>query len=139
MNLATTHPSHKLAAKRHGPFRVTAVISPVVYRLKIPKQWKQQHLHDVFHANLLPITQYIHNTWPNSTTKKAPFKLIMGHVPSTHQSACPSQLPTIQSRIEKIKEARSTAQEAIVKVQQLLVKNRAGKRMYQPFTLGEKV
>ena len=39
-NLATTHPSHKLAAKCHGPFKITVVISPVVYQLGIPEQWK---------------------------------------------------------------------------------------------------
>ena len=52
-NLATMHPSHKLAAKCHGPFKITMVISPVVYRLEIPKQWKQRRLHDMFHASLL--------------------------------------------------------------------------------------
>ena len=47
------HPSHKLVAKHHGPFKITMVISPIVYQLEIPKQWKQCRLHDVFHASLL--------------------------------------------------------------------------------------
>ena len=38
-------------------------------------------------ASLLPLAQYTLNTWPNATTKKAPFELIMGHIPQVHQSA----------------------------------------------------
>ena len=32
-------------------------------------------------APLLPLAQYTLNAWPNATTKKAPFELIMGHIP----------------------------------------------------------
>src|SRR5262249_55157917 len=49
-NLKTTHPTSKLAPRRYGPFTVTKVISPVVYQLQIPEQWK---IHNVFHASLL--------------------------------------------------------------------------------------
>ena len=35
-NLHTTHPSHKLAPKRWGPFRVVAKINPVTYQLELP-------------------------------------------------------------------------------------------------------
>src|SRR6266576_1412346 len=49
-NLTTTHPTTKLPPKRYGPFKITDVISKVVYRLKLPPQWK---IHNVFHASLL--------------------------------------------------------------------------------------
>jgi Chromo (CHRromatin Organisation MOdifier) domain len=49
-NLKLTHPKAKLNAKRYGPFIVTEEISPVVYRVELPQQWK---IHDVFHASLL--------------------------------------------------------------------------------------
>jgi hypothetical protein len=52
-NLATTHPTVKLAPKRYGPFQISKVISPVVYQLTLPAQWRQRKLHDVFHASLL--------------------------------------------------------------------------------------
>ena len=40
----------KLAPKRHGPFKVTRVLSPINYQLELPPQWK---IHDVFHVDLL--------------------------------------------------------------------------------------
>src|SRR6266566_9161663 len=37
-------------------------------------------------AEWLPIVQYIINSCPSSTTKKTPFKLWMGHIPSAYQA-----------------------------------------------------
>jgi RNase H-like domain found in reverse transcriptase/Integrase zinc binding domain/Chromo (CHRromatin Organisation MOdifier) domain len=50
MNLKLTHLKAKLDAKRYGPFTITKVISPVVFQLELPLQWK---IHNVFHASLL--------------------------------------------------------------------------------------
>jgi hypothetical protein len=49
-NLRLSHPTAKLAPKRYGPFTITHVISPVVYRLELPGHWK---IHNVFHSSLL--------------------------------------------------------------------------------------
>ncbi len=49
-HLCTNQPTAKLAPKRHGPFPIIQVMSPVNYRLKLPTQWS---IHDVFHINLL--------------------------------------------------------------------------------------
>ena len=49
-HLNTTHPTAKLTPRRHGPFLITAAISHVSYRLKLPSTWK---VHNVFHASLL--------------------------------------------------------------------------------------
>ncbi len=49
-HLRTNQPTAKLAPKRHGPFQIAQVMSPVNYRLKLPMQWS---IHDVFHIDLL--------------------------------------------------------------------------------------
>ena len=49
-NVKTYHPTAKLAAKRHGPFPIQRVLSPIDYQLTLPEQWK---IHDVFHVDLL--------------------------------------------------------------------------------------
>ena len=49
-NLQTNQPAAKLAARRHGPFPIRKVLSPVTYQLILPATWK---LHLVFHTDLL--------------------------------------------------------------------------------------
>ena len=47
LHLKTTR---KLTPRRLGPFEVIEEISPVVYKLRLPKNWR---IHDIFHASLL--------------------------------------------------------------------------------------
>ena len=49
-NLRTAQPTPKLGARRHGPFKVAQVMSPINYRLELPTQWS---IHPVFHIDLL--------------------------------------------------------------------------------------
>ena len=49
-NLKTDQPTSKLAPRRHGPFTIAQVMSPISYRLELPHQW---HIHPVFHIDLL--------------------------------------------------------------------------------------
>ena len=49
-NLHLSQPTPKLAPRRHGPFKVVQVMSPVNYRLELPTQWS---IHPVFHIDLL--------------------------------------------------------------------------------------
>ena len=49
-HLRLHYPSKKLAPKRHSPFEITQVLSPLTDRLCLPPTWK---VHDVFHATLL--------------------------------------------------------------------------------------
>ncbi len=49
-HLRTNQPMAKLAPRRHGPFKVIQVMSPVNYRLELPMQWS---IHPVFHTDLL--------------------------------------------------------------------------------------
>ena len=49
-NLRINQPTHKLAPRRYGPFKVVQVMSPVNYRIDLPTQWS---IHPVFHTDLL--------------------------------------------------------------------------------------
>jgi hypothetical protein len=49
-NLRINQPTAKLAPRRHGPFKITQVMSNVNYRLELPTQWS---IHPVFHIDLL--------------------------------------------------------------------------------------
>ena len=72
-NLRVDWPSAKLAPKRHGPFKVKKVLSPITYQLKLPPQWK---IHDVFHTDLLTPYHEMEFHGPNFT--KPPPDLIDG-------------------------------------------------------------
>jgi hypothetical protein len=65
-NLRINQPTAKLAPRRHGPFKITQVMSTVNYRLELPTQWS---IHPVFHIDLLtPYRETIMHgpnfTWP---------------------------------------------------------------------------
>ena len=49
-HLHTNQPTIKLEPRRHGPFKVVQVMSPVNYCLELPTQWS---IHPVFHIDLL--------------------------------------------------------------------------------------
>ena len=49
-NLQLHYPTQKLAPKWEGPFKITQVVSPLTYCLRLLPTWK---IHDVFHASLL--------------------------------------------------------------------------------------
>jgi hypothetical protein len=49
-NLRINQPTAKLAPRRHGPFKITQVMSTINYHLELPTQWS---IHPVFHIDLL--------------------------------------------------------------------------------------
>ena len=49
-NLRLAQPSSKLGPRQYGPFVISKVISPVVYRLELPASWR---IFPTFHALLL--------------------------------------------------------------------------------------
>jgi hypothetical protein len=63
----------KLVPKRHGPFKIMEVRSPVVYQLTLPPQWK---IHPVFHASLL--TPYIKTEEHGPNYTRPPPNMIEG-------------------------------------------------------------
>jgi hypothetical protein len=54
-NLPLPHGTAKLTPRRHGPFKIIQIVSPVAVRLELLPQWS---IHSVFHNNLLtPYTE----------------------------------------------------------------------------------
>ena len=72
-HLRTNQPTAKLAPRRHGPFLVVQVMSPVNYRLKLPPQWS---IHDVFHTDLL--TPYRETPTHGANYQRPPPDLVDG-------------------------------------------------------------
>jgi hypothetical protein len=72
-NLALLYRSIKLVPRRHGPFEIEEVRSPVVYQLKLPLQWT---IHPVFHASLL--TPYVKTNEHGTNYTRPPPDMIEG-------------------------------------------------------------
>ena len=49
-NMQTKKPSKKLSDKFDGPFPITKIVSPHIYKLELPHDWT---IHPVFHTNFL--------------------------------------------------------------------------------------
>ena len=60
MNITTDQPSKKLDEKRWGPFKVISKIGASLYKLDLPRTWKQ--VHNVFNKLLMP---YIEPKFPD--------------------------------------------------------------------------
>jgi hypothetical protein len=71
--LALPYGSIKLAPRRHGPFEIEEVRSPVVYQLKLLPQWT---IHPVFHASLL--TPYVETDEHGANYTRPPPDMIEG-------------------------------------------------------------
>ena len=94
-------------------------------------------------ANLLPLAQFVHNSWPSATTGLSPFKLLIGFTPSSGGEAVSAgALPALKQRKAYLGQLRDRAQEAILNAQKLLTlyheKNK-GKGRFVPYTVGQKV
>jgi hypothetical protein len=72
-HIKTHQPMAKLGAKRHGPFKITRVLSPLNYQLELPAQWK---IHNVFHVDLL--TPYRETDFHGHNYERPPPDLING-------------------------------------------------------------
>ena len=107
-------------------------------------QWLEQYLRiygnarqDDWHQ-YLPLAQFVHNSWPNETTKKAPFELIMGTIPRSSEPKRDHYVPAIKERSDEIVKIRWQAQKAI-KYAQELMKEGKSTRTFKPYQLGQRV
>jgi hypothetical protein len=87
-------------------------------------------------SKLLPLAQYVRNSWPNATTKQVPFNTILGYTPTAHQPTRMTDLPTLQKRLNNIKESRSAAQEAMIQSQE---RTQQGPTHFKEYQEGDQV
>lgn len=74
------------------------------------------------------------NTWPNTTMKKAPFELIMEHIPQVHQTNRATTSPPLNNCLETISRVRKEAASALRRAQEVLVTFK-----FTPYCVGDKV
>ena len=106
-------------------------------------QWLEQYLCHICNlqqdnwADTLPLAQFVHNTWPNATTKETPFLLIMGWMPRVTQTNTPSTAPSADQRMEELLIKRQHMQDCIKHTQQLMAQR--GKTKFVPYQEGTNV
>jgi hypothetical protein len=64
-------------------------------------------------VNLLPMVQYVHNSWINMSTGYTPFDLLIGHMPTMNVLTDVTNVPEVAQRKEWLEQARQHAQAAI--------------------------
>ena len=67
----------------------------------------------------LPITTFVHNCWPNATTKHSPHEVLLGYHPSTaEEPTLITNNKTVEMRHQLIKEHRAAALQALNDIMQ---------------------
>ena len=115
-------------------------------------EWANQSVEQFLHiygnaqqndwARLLPMAQFVKNSWPNEATGHTPFKLLIGYTPSLQVKHQTTMLPEINRRKEWLQKLREDAQKALLSTQQLLNKQgkcKKGQRHYLPYKEGDQV
>src|ERR1700761_6027676 len=70
------------------------------------------------------MAEFTHDNWPNETTRKSPFFLLMGYNPRADWTDCPSPIPQVTLRLEQFKQAWKCTQELMIKAQKSWVRNK---------------
>jgi hypothetical protein len=79
----------------------------------------EQYLHIYGNAEqddwveLLPMAQYVHNSWINTSTGYMPFDLLIGHTPTMNVSTDVMNVPEVARWKEWLEQAQQRAQAAI--------------------------
>ena len=66
------------------------------------------------------MAEFVHNSWPNTTTMKTPFDLIMGYMPQVQWFQKPGNIPTVEEHLKNLEEVWVQAQEGILKAQNVM-------------------
>jgi hypothetical protein len=57
-------------------------------------------------VHLLPLAQYVHNSWTNTSTGYTPFELLIGHTPMLSIGHIKTNVPEVARRKEWLEHAR---------------------------------
>jgi hypothetical protein len=87
----------------------------------------------------LPFAEFAHNQWPNATTQKTPFELIMGYTPKLEWNLLPTKVPAVEERLKKLEEDRQEAFKNILKAQEVLRIKKKGNKGFKPYQEGDQV
>jgi hypothetical protein len=93
-------------------------------------------------ANLLPLMQYMHNLWINTSMGYMPFDLLIGHTPTLNVSSDTTNVPEVIHRKEWLEQARQRAQAAIRGAQCLVTQQsqrKKGQHHYHGHVVGDLV
>ena len=66
-------------------------------------------------SNLLPMAEFLHNSWKHESSKYSPHKLVTGCVPSAKLTPLSDTVPSAQQRIMELIKARSNMQQSLQK------------------------
>jgi hypothetical protein len=93
-------------------------------------------------VHLLPLAQYVHNSWTNVSTGYTPFELLIGHTPTLTVGHVETNVPEVARRKEWLKHAQQHAQAAIKAAQNVLVTRgqcKKGQCHYKGHAVGDQV
>ena len=122
----TSHFAQALTTKLSIGRNISIAFHPQTDRLTEHKnQWVEQYLYLYTSARQddwdtwLPITTFVHNCWPNTTTKCSPHKVLLEYCPSAaEEPTLITNNKTVESRHQLIKEHRTAALQALNNIAQ---------------------
>ena len=122
----TSHFAQALTMKLSIGRNISTAFHPQTDRLTEQKnQWVEQYIHlytlvrqDDWEV-WLPIATFVHNQWPNTTTKCSPHEILLGYRPSmAEEPTSITNNETMEERHQLIKEHREAALHALDKIAQ---------------------
>ena len=124
----TSHFAHVLTTKLSIGWNISTMFHPQTDRLtECKNQWVEQYIHLYTSARQddweawLPIATFMHNWWPNATTKCSPHEILLGYHPSAAEEPMGiTNNETVKARHQLIKEHREAALHALNKVAQTM-------------------
>jgi hypothetical protein len=93
-------------------------------------------------VNLLPMVQYVHNSWINMSMGHMPFDLLISHTPTINVSSDTTNVPEVNHQKEWLEQVRQCTQATIQVAQQLVMQRgqrKKGQCHYHGHAVGDLV